>query len=178
MGNSLLDQLKKAGLVDEKQAKKGLQEKRRQERRQRKNKTNVSGEEKRRLRQIQAEKAKRDRELNLQRKQQAELKAGQAQIDQLIEMNRRSGHEGDVPYNFTDGKIIKTIHVSEAIHKQLGLGRLVIARLKGGYELVPAAVAEKICLRDKTRVIQCGGPRQSDEDDYYADYKVPDDLMW
>ena len=178
MGNSLLDQLKKTGLVDEKQAKKGLKEKRKQVKQQRKNKTKGLDEDKLSVQQVQAEKVKRDRELDLQRKQEAEHKAIQAQIKQLIEMNRQSQYEGDVPYNFTDDKIVKKIHVSETIHKQLSLGRLAIVKLDENYELVPAGVAEKIRLRDEARVIQCGESQQSDEDDYYADYKVPDDLMW
>jgi len=176
MGNSLLDQLKKSGLVDDKKANKAQKAKHKQAKIQRQNKT--IDEEKLRLQQQQAEKIARDRELNLQRKKEADKKAIQAQIRQLIELNQIRDYDGELSYNFTDNNIIKSIYLSEAIHKQLSRGKLAIVRLSNDYKLVPTAVAEKIGLRDKTPIIQCETPQQDDTDDEYADYKVPDDLMW
>ena len=97
---------------------------------------------------------------------------------QLIEMNCLSEYEGDIAHNFTDNKVVRKIYLSEAVHKQLSRGRVAIVKLNGGYKLVPTAVAEKIRLRDEDCIIQRGEPQQSDEDDFYADYEVPDDLMW
>ena len=176
MGNSLLDQLKKSGLVDEKKAKKAQKEKQKQTKKQRQHKT--VDEERLRLKQQQAEKAKRDRELNLQRKEEAEKKAIQAQIRQLIELNQITDIDGDVSHNFTDNNIIKSIYLSEAVHQKLSQGKLSIAKLDNEYKIVPASVAEKIKQRDEASIIQCTSPQQGDEDDYYAKYKVPDDLMW
>jgi len=177
MGNSLLDQLKKTGLVDEKKANKAQKAKHKQAKKQRQSK--AVDEDKLRLQQQQAEKVKRDRELNLQRKREADKRAVQAQIRQLIELNQIADYDGEVAYNFTDNNIIKSIHLSEQIHKQLSQGRLAIVKLDDIYKLVPTAVAEKISQRDASTIVQCNTPQQgSEDDDEYADYKVPDDLMW
>ena len=58
-------------------------------------------------------------------------------------------------------------------------GKLGIARIEGVYELVPLSVAEKIKQRNEKRVVIFEAEEKSkDEDDPYADYEVPDDLIW
>jgi hypothetical protein len=53
-------------------------------------------------------------------------------------------------------------------------------RLDDSYELVPMVVADKIRQRDESYVIVSQQPQASvdEADDPYADYKIPDDLMW
>jgi len=67
-------------------------------------------------------------------------------------------------------------------------GRLAIVKLEQAYELVPAAVADKINQRDNHTVVLQNIISETstadasvdsvDEDDPYADFVVPDDLMW
>jgi len=180
MGNSLLDQLKKSGLVDEKKAKQAQKAKHKQARQLKGKQAKSLDEGKLRAQQAQAEKVARDRELNQQRKQAAEQNAIAAQIRQLIEMNRIDDNDGEIGFNFTDGNTVQRLYVTEKLRDQLVRGGLAIAKLEGRYDLVPAAVAEKIKLRDPSRVVLCNvaQPGASDEDDPYADYQVPDDLMW
>lgn len=182
MGNSLLEQLKKTGLVDEKKARKVKQGKH-QSRKQKGKKKGAApelSEAERLAQQARAEKAERDRLLNQQRKEAAERKAIAAQIRQLIETNRVRDRDGDIAYNFSDGKVLKRIHVSEPVHRSLVAGRLAIARLDEGYELVPMPVADKIRQRDEQCIIVNEHSEEAEpgEDDPYADYKIPDDLMW
>ena len=181
MGNSLLEQLKKSGLVDEKKARKAKQGKYLGK----KNKAKKGSEEpvneaKLLAQRAHAEKVERDRQLNQQQKEKAEQKAIFAQIKQLIETNRIEDRDGDIAYNFTDANVVKRIHVSEQIQNHLMSGRLAIAKLGEGYELVPVPVADKIRQRDAQYIIQSEQTieRPVDEDDPYADYKIPDDLMW
>ena len=102
---SLQEQLLKAGLADEKKAREVRNEKRKQRKQQPKGATTVNeaGERARKARQ---EKAERDRQLNLERKKEAEKKAIQAQIRQLIETNRLDRSRGETSYQFVDGKKI------------------------------------------------------------------------
>jgi len=53
-------------------------------------------------------------------------------------------------------------------------------KLGDKYELVPTPVAEKIQQRDVSYVITqvLSAPIETDEEDPYADYQIPDDLMW
>jgi uncharacterized protein YaiL (DUF2058 family) len=177
--SSLQDQLMKAGLVDAKKAKQVNKDKRKAAKVQKKSKQVVVDETKLQAQQAREEKAERDRQLNAERKAEADKKAVAAQIKQLIEMNLQSKGGGDIPYNFTDGKQIKKIHVSAAVQEQLTRGRLAIVKLGEGYELVPVPVADKIAERDESVVLSVAAAQdQMDEDDPYADYQIPDDLMW
>lgn len=180
MGSSLFDQLKKTGLVDEKKAKQAKKEKYKQTRQQKGKKARPLDESKLRAQQAQAEKVARDRELNRERKQAAEQKAIAAQIKQLIEMNRVESEDGDIAFNFTDGSNIRRVYVTEKQQANLANGRLAIIRQEEGYELVPAGVAEKIRLRDPSCIMICNVNQTdvTDADDPYADFQVPDDLMW
>ncbi len=181
MANSLFEQLKKTGLVDEKKARKVKQgQYKNKKQKGKKGAPAPLGEATLLARQALAEKAERDRQLNQQRKEAAERKAIAAQIRQLILINRIEHGDGDVAYHFTDATLVKRLHVSPQVHAQLAAGRLAIARLDDGYALVPLAVAEKIRQRDEQCIILCGqrGDSETREDDPYADYKIPDDLMW
>lgn len=176
---SLQDQLLKAGLVDNKKANKIRKSKHKQVKQQQKNKIETPDEVKLAAQQAHAEKVERDRQLNRQRKADAERRAIAAQVRQLVEMNRQPGDEDGIAYSFTDGKLVKRISVSDAQLKQLGNGRLCIIRLDDQYELIPTLVAEKIRLRDESTQILSNQPTETpDEDDPYADFQVPDDLMW
>jgi uncharacterized protein YaiL (DUF2058 family) len=176
MANSFGDQLLKAGLVNKDQLNKAKKSKHRQKKQ---NKAKVVSEAAESARQAAAEKVARDRELNHQQKAAAERKAIQAQIRQLVEMNRLPHDGGETGYNFQDGTAIKKIFVSEAVHDKLVRGLLAIVRFDDGYEVIPSVVAEKIKLRDESCVVSNVATQlEEGDDDSYADYKVPDDLMW
>jgi len=182
MAGSLFDQLKKSGLVDANKAKKISKEKH-QSRKQAdkgKNKAPQLSEAAKLAQQAQAEKIARDRELNLQQKQEAERKAIAAQIRQLIEMNRIKDRDGEVAYNFNNAGKVDRIYVKEVFQSQLAKGQLAIVRLDQRVELVPTAVAEKIRMRDEACVVYCDSALHDakSDDDPYADYQIPDDLMW
>ena len=176
---SLQDQLLKAGLVDDKKANKIKKNKHKQIKKKHKNKIETTDEAKLAAQRAQAEKVERDRQLNQQTKEDAERKAIAAQVRQLVEMNRQSSEDGDIDYSFTDGSLVKRILVTGAQLKQLSNGRLCIIRLDQTYELIPTLVAEKIRMRDEgTHILSNQSTEIPDEDDPYADFKVPDDLMW
>lgn len=176
---SLQDQLLKAGLIDNKKANKIKKSKHKQVKQQQKNKIETPDEVKLAAQQAHAEKVERDRQLNQQRKAEAERKAVAAQVRQLVEMNRQPRDEGEIDYSFTDGTLVKRIAVTDTQLKQLGNGRLCIIKLDEQYELIPTRVAEKIQQRDERAQILSNQPTETpDEDDPYADYQVPDDLMW
>lgn len=128
----------------------------------------------------------RDKQLSEQQKQAALAKEYKAQVKQLIEMNRIAISKGDIGYNFTDGNLIKKIYVDKTTQAQLINGRLAIARLvtdssaESEYAIIPASVADKIAQRDASSIVLRSelSEQAKDEDDPYADFVVPDDLMW
>lgn len=179
---SLQDQLLKAGLIDAKKAKQANKDKRKETNVARRSAEPVVDELKQAAEQARLEKAERDRELNRQQNAQLEQRALAAQIRQLIENHRvsKDAGQGDVEYNFTDGKLIKKIRVSPKILEQIARGILAVVKLGEGYELVPRIVADKIAERDTKAVLVANvkSSQQADEDDPYKDYVIPDDLMW
>ncbi|KAF1071449.1 MAG: hypothetical protein GAK45_00498 [Pseudomonas citronellolis] len=179
MSMSLRDQLLKAGLVNQKQAKQASREKQKQERLEHKNQVQKDDSQRQAALQAQAEKQQRDQELNRQQQEKANKKARTAQIKQLIEGTRLPRMETDDYYNFVDNKKVKRIAVNDMLRDKLSRGSLAIVSHEGRYEIVPRDAALRIKERDERRIILLNEPSgEPDEDDPYKDYVVPDDLMW
>ena len=187
MNNSLQDQLLKAGLVDKKQAKKVSKEKRKQNNVSRRQKDEVIDENKQAIEKNKKEKQARDKELNAQRQAEAEKKSLQAQIFQLTEHYQLKNVTGDIEYNFKDGTTIKRMHLNQESIDELARGRLCIIQYKNeSYKIVPKPIAERIEKRAPEYVILANDPNNdnntrtdSDSDDaYYAQFEIPDDLVW
>lgn len=177
---SLQDQLLKSGLVSAAKAKSVKSDKRKQAQQQRKNGVEVIDEAKELAQKAHAEKIEKDRELNQLRQQQDEQKQLAAQIKQIIELNRLPKDAEGLAYNFTDNNKVKRLYVSEAVRDQIAQGRLSIVKLGQQYEVVSAEVAKKIQSRDAASVIVFNEQDKSTDvvDDAYAEYQVPDDLIW
>lgn len=171
------DQLRKSGLVTEKQMRRAQKGKHKKEMELKHG--HIVDEDRLAAQQVRAEKEASDRKQNLERDQRAEVRSVMAQVRQLIELNSQL-EAGEVPYNFTEGKKIKKIYVSEGNQHQLNKGNLAIVRASGHYDLVPAKVAQKIMARRDDVVLYLYDRDQDvvDEDDPYKDFKIPDDLEW
>ncbi|WP_372626763.1 DUF2058 domain-containing protein [Arsukibacterium sp.] len=177
MSNAFRDQLLKAGLADAKKVKKVKKEKHQQKTQAGKHAV-LNNDALTLAQQAKAEQVARDKELN--RKKQAELaqKAIAAQVKQMIETNAITS-KGELGFNFVDGKLVKKLYVSNKLHDELSRGLVAIARQAEQYCVIPSQVAEKIMQRDANSIVLLNTKQQQpDEDDPYADYQIPDDLMW
>ncbi|MEE4224222.1 DUF2058 domain-containing protein [Pseudomonas viridiflava] len=178
-GISLRDQLLKAGLVNQKQAKQVGKEKQKEQRLVHKGQAQVDDSQKRAAQEALAEKVKRDQELNRQQQEKVEQKARTAQVKQLIEASRLPKLTTEDYYNFVDDKKVKRISVNTLVRNKLSSGSLAIVHHGGGYEIIPREAALKIQERDPRRIVLLNTPTEApDADDPYAAYQVPDDLMW
>ena len=132
-----------------------------------------------------AEKAERDRALAAGRKAQAQIAELRAQARQII-ADKKVPRTGEIEYRFTADGAIRTLLVDEALRKQLASGALVIARQGDRYELLPRTAGDKVRERDASLVVldhgQAAGNEAavstSEDDAYYAQFQVPDDLVW
>ena len=181
MSHSLRDQLLKAGLVTEKQARQAEQQTRQEQRRQPKPPKNApparpGGASV----QAQAAKLARDQELNRRQQEKAEARARAAQVRQLIEQSRLPRLESDDYFNFQDGGKIRRIPVDAALRQRILNRELAIVGCDGHYSLVPPDAAERIRERDPRAVVTLPEekPQQPGDDDPYKDFVVPDDLTW
>ncbi|MGF1750107.1 DUF2058 domain-containing protein [Vibrio cionasavignyae] len=168
---SLQEQMLKAGLVNEKKlkkAKKGSKKSRVQAR-----------EAKAAVEENKAAQLERDKQLNKERDALVLSKEMRAQVKQLLNMNKIDNKNGDIKYNFTDDNLVKSLYVEQETRDQLAKGILSIARYEDTYVVIPTIVAKKIAERDTETVIENDVKEEvAAEDDPYADFVVPDDLMW
>ena len=67
-----------------------------------------------------------------------------------------------------------------ARHRLRQVHRTAVTNSEGEYAIIPASVADKIAQRDASSIVlhSALSAEEQDEDDPYADFKVPDDLMW
>lgn len=190
MGNSLQDQLLKSGLGNRKQAAKARKASLGKRKKQAAGETVTDATEEQ-ARKAQQEKTERDRELNRIKQEEADARAIAAQIKQLVEHSRVE-ERGEIQYSFTHGTRIKSIDVTTALRRSLVAGSLAIVHSNDRYELVPRPIADKIAERDPDCVVfnasaaetakqadtEADGSPAEPEVDEYADFPVPDDLMW
>ena len=183
MGNPFQDQLLKAGVVTKQQVKKAQSATNKKKKEQRSKKSNVVDENKLKAQQLAKEKAEHDKALNLRKEEQAKQKSISIEIDQLILSNLiKRSEECEIVYNFEHRKKVNRIYINEDIRQRIINGQLGIARIEGRYELIPKLIAERIQQRNEKRVLLFEQNEQeeqvTDENDPYAEFKVPDDLMW
>lgn len=177
---SLQEQLLKSGLTSDAKAKQVKSEKRKQDKLKRNNGVELVDDIKLSAEQQRQQQIERDRELNRQRKLADEQKALAAQIKQITELNRIAQDANGVAYQFSDANKVKSLYVSEKVRTALIEGRAGIVRLEQHYDIVPAEIARKIQVRDADCVIVLNQASNDvpAADDPYADYQIPDDLMW
>jgi uncharacterized protein len=177
VNNALQAQLLKAGLVDAKKAKKINQQQ------QHAVKTgHIDDHVKSALAQAQAEKIERDRLLNRERQQALEEKTSSANIRQMLAQHQIRETAGEVVYQFIDHGKIKKIYITQDIYNQIVSGRVAIAKLDEQYPLLPRILADKIAERAPEAIIirheKAATSQAADEEDPYAAFVIPDDLMW
>ncbi|MDM8565774.1 DUF2058 domain-containing protein [Candidatus Halobeggiatoa sp. HSG11] len=184
MSNSLRDQMLKAGLVSKKQAKKLEQQNKQKVRQQRKQKKDITDENSVSYiaSQKQKEEIARTKELNRLKEEKRLQKEQQSQIRDIIKRHTVNEPDADIVYNFVveSDKLVKQIFVTLKQQQQLINGYLAIAFVDDNYHLIPAPVADKL-LERVPEIIVCYNndtDSASDGDDPYADYQIPDDLMW
>jgi len=178
--NPLQAQLLKSGLTSEAKVKQVKAEKRKQDKLQRNNGVEIVDDIKLSAEQARQQQIERDRELNRQRKQAEEQKALAAQIKQIALLNRIAQEANGIAYQFNHDNKVKAVYVADKVREALINGRAGIVKLEQGYEIVPAEIARKIQARDADSVVVLNQATQdvAAADDPYADFRIPDDLMW
>jgi uncharacterized protein YaiL (DUF2058 family) len=178
MRNPLQDQLLKAGLVNKAKVNQVAREQSKQ--RQGKAPTRP-GPEQVESQRIQAERAERDRALAAERNAQARASEQRAQARQIIDTHKVE-RGGEIIYRFADGQRIASVLVDTRLRAQLANGALVIVRHGEGYELIPRTVAGKIHERDASLIVldhtRTASAPVTEDDAYYQQFQVPDDLIW
>jgi uncharacterized protein YaiL (DUF2058 family) len=178
MSQSLQEQLLKAGLISKDRANKVKKEK--HQNRQKGKKAPPVSESRRLAREAAARDAARARAINLERDERFRQKDAAGQVRQLIHENKVDRRSAEIAYKFTQGSSVRQVMVTPAQQEKVVAGQLAIVRAKERFELVPKKVAQLIEDRVPGTVVALNlGKEQSENpDDPYAEFKVPDDLVW
>ncbi len=134
---------------------------------------------------VRADKAERDRALAAEHKAKARVTELRAQARQIIE-DKKLPRAGEIEYRFTANGAIRTVLVNEEVRKMLSSGAVVIVCVGDRYDLLPRSAGDKVRERDASMIvldhrsgdIATSSVETSDDDAYYAQFKVPDDLAW
>ncbi|ENW92372.1 DUF2058 domain-containing protein [Acinetobacter dispersus] len=176
--NALQAQLLKAGLVDNKKAKKLTKQAQHGQRTGQNDDAALKAE----IDRAKQEKLAKDQALNLEKQNILEEKALKASIIQMIKHHKVKEIEGDITYQFIDEGKIKKVYLSQQVYNALVSGSLVVAKDQDSYAYLPKALAEKIDQKMQGFILVNNNSEKNDqttdEEDPYAAYVIPDDLMW
>ncbi len=175
---SLQDQLLNAGLTTKSKANKVKFVKRKKTQQQHKNKIEPQNDASFWAQKARAEQLDKDRLLNEKRQRKIERREIYAQIAQLVNANKLAKDDDGSAFNFSDKNKIKTIYIADDLRQKIISGHAVVINLGKSYEVVLRDVANKVAERDPQRVIDLNEKKSTTVDDDYANFAVPDDLMW
>lgn len=180
MANALQEQLLKAGLASKQKVRDVKTQKRRDKKARVDDGSSALKLEIAEQKRLQAEK---DKALNEQRFAEATAR-GQVRglVSEFTQFAIKIPSHAEIKFNYTLDNKIYSVYIDEKIQSELLKGQLGIVRYEDKSYLVPHKLAERVNLL----VPQwCGYLWQQDagkaievEDDPYADYAIPDDLMW
>lgn len=181
---SLQDQLLKAGLTTKQKTRQANADKRKKNKQKRsgvQHEASLQEQVKQDLAQSKSEKKAKDNALNEEKKQQLAEKEKSLRIKQILEHHHVTNVAGESEYNYTFDNKIKKLAINEQTHKALVSGRLALCGLGETTYIVTSETAEKLAELDpqvvlvqNTKVVE----DIADDEDPYADYQIPDDLMW
>lgn len=186
MGQSLQDQLLKAGVAKPKQAKKARRDKTRSNKAARKAGTSGNTDQQDLSKDIAADQAAK-READRRRAKAAnaerEQRERKRQAIQIISENRiatETPEADEPPYSYTVKGKIRRLPVSRDQRRRLADGKLAVVRYDGETSLVDAATAERLETLIPKAISRVTEAQKAtpDPNDPYAGYEVPDDLMW
>lgn len=181
---SLQEQLLKAGLTTKQKARQANSDTRKKNKQQRsgvKVEVSLQQQVKQDLEKTRLAKQEKDNALNDEKKKQLAQKELQQRILQILNSHNFKAPQGEAVYNYNFNGVVKKLYVDEVTHRALVNGRLALCGLSNITYVVTRETAEKIATLDNTIILVKNDKTdidQVDEDDPYADYQIPDDLMW
>ncbi len=181
---SLQDQLLKAGLTTKQKTRQANADKRKKNKQKRsgvQHDATMQEQIKQSLTKVKAEKQAKDSALNEDKKQQLADKEKILRIKQILLHHQIRNVTGDSEYNYTFDNKIKKLSLDTVTHKALVNGRLSLCGLDEVTYIVTRETAEKISELNRSIILVQNDKvtdDQSNENDPYADYQIPDDLMW
>ncbi|REL34741.1 DUF2058 domain-containing protein [Thalassotalea euphylliae] len=180
---SLQDQLLKAGLTTKQKARQANSDKRKKNKQKRSGaqvEASMQEQVKQDIAKQKEQKLAKDAALNAEKQELLAAKELHQRILQILAHHQVKDIAGEVEYNYTFGTKVKKLLVNELTQKALVNGRLSICGLDDVTYVVTKETADKLATLDESVVLLSNDKVEEsvDEDDPYAAYQIPDDLMW
>jgi hypothetical protein len=115
------------------------------------------------------------------KKQQLAAKEQDFRILQILQHQNIKNVVGENEYNYTYASKIKKVLIDDVTHRALVNGRLALCGFDDVTYIVTSETAAKLATLDEKIILVQNDKVESDtpdEDDPYAGYEIPDDLMW
>ena len=100
---------------------------------------------------------------------------------QILKHHQVTNVNGEAEYNYTFNSKIKKLFVDNVTHKALVNGRLALCGVDETTYIVTSETAEKVSSLDSSVILVQNTKVVEDvvaEDDPYAEFQIPDDMMW
>ena len=179
---SLQDQLMKVGLINSQKVRQAKTEKSRKAKQKKKKKGTVEVSDVQvAINQQKSQLHKKDLLKNKATQSELETRSDHGKLIQMIAQHSEKNYQGEIDYHFIFESKIKRISINDKTQKNLINGQLAICVLNEKFYLINKEASERlmkidasvlVALHEKVDVSQVG------EDDPYAQFSVPDDLMW
>lgn len=178
---SLQEQLMKSGLIDKQKAKQAQTEKRRKAKQKKKKgvvEVSAIQQEINKQKEIQ-----KQQDLQKNQQTQAELakRAAHGKLIQMIAQHCEKDYQGEFDYHFTYQNKVKRIAINESTQQKLSVGTLAICALNEEFYLINKEAAAKLTEIDESVLVALHEKVETsdiEEDDPYAEFAIPDDLVW
>ncbi|TEW52934.1 DUF2058 domain-containing protein [Psychromonas algicola] len=179
---SLQEQLMNSGLINKQKAKQAQTEKRRQAKQKKKKGTVIASDIQVAVQEKAELQKQKDLAKNQQTQEQLAIRAAHGKLIQMIAQHCEKDYQGELDYHFTYDNKVKRIAVTSTIQQGLIKGHFAICVLNDEFYLINKEAAEKLRAIDESVLValhdQTENKPEDDQDDPYAEFAVPDDLMW
>lgn len=178
---SLQEQLMKSGLIDKQKAKQAQTEKRRKAKQKKKKgvvEVSAIQQEINKQKEIQKQ---QDLQKNQQMQSELEKRAEHGKLIQMIAQHCEKDYQGELDYHFTYKNKVKRIAINDATQKKLSVGILAICVLNEEFYLINNEAAAKLTEIDDSVLVALHEQVETsgiEEDDPYAEFAIPDDIIW
>lgn len=178
---SLQEQLMQSGLINKQKAKQAQTEKRRNAKQKKKKGTIEVSAAQQTINAQKEQQKQQDLEKNKAVQISLDERAAHGKLIQMIAQHCEKDYQGEIDYHFTYASKVKRIAINEITQKSLINGLLAICVLNEDFYLINKEAAEKLTEIDASVLVSLHEKvdvQAIDEDDPYAEFAIPDDLVW
>ncbi|PKF60423.1 DUF2058 domain-containing protein [Psychromonas sp. psych-6C06] len=178
---SLQEQLMKSGLINKQKAKQAQTEKRRKAKQKKKKGSIEISDEQRAIDAKKEQQKQQDLEKNRAVQAALDERAAHGKLIQMIAQHCEKNYQGEIDYHFTFENKVKRIAINDLTQQSLINGRLAICVLNEEFYLINKEATEKLAEIDASVLValhEKTDAKDFDDDDPYAEFAIPDDLIW